>query len=173
MKSNKLIYKQRYQANPDDAVVLVEYMMFIDEETNEKFILLKVKNQSSDKVLKIELDLDQRNNLGESIVQEKYVFDQLDLCPNQETVLLKKIKVKEVCDSVSCQLKPLEVEVINHETELTTTQIKEEKALVIKDELPYQVRVLNHNKIGFPYLISLEFALIFIMSVLIVFNLIN
>lgn len=181
MNMYNLISKKSLYTNQKEPVNLIEYMIFNDQEKDETFMVLKFKNQTSDVINRIEIEIIEQDNQFETIKKATYVFEDLDINPLKEIVPLKKIKVDGSCKLIKHQFLSVTSgeriwtdgtwsdEVIEVDEPVKIVEVKED----VEESLTYQMKVINHQAFSFPYFVSILFVIAFVFVVIMVFNAIN
>jgi len=170
MSTIKQIRKITYDFSREDAVRLVEYMFFLNEKTSEKFIMLKISNQSLSTVQQATVEITQLNEMKEPIRQSEFLFDNLNLQPRNTVVPLEKILLSSECVSIECKITPIQ----NHEPTLVEQLSKNRKdPRKVEDSKLYQRFEVKYQKLKYPYWIPLVFFFVYTALLLAVFFTIN
>lgn len=170
MSTLKLISKISYDFTRGDAVHLSEYMIFLNQLTSEKFIMLQISNHTLATIQQANVEITQLNQNKEPIRQSVFLFEKMGLLPRTSVVPQEKILISSECVSIECKVIPIQ----NHEP-----TIQEQLSMNRKDprqsEEPrsYQQIEVKYRKLRYPFWIPFVFIFVYIAVILAVFFIIN
>lgn len=87
-----------------DPVFLVQYMVFRNRSNSEKYMMVKLENQTSRDILEVKLEFLQLDPFNQKISKTHYVFADLNMDGYSKVVPYEIIRVHEKFDSVECRL---------------------------------------------------------------------
>ncbi|MDD3477566.1 MAG: hypothetical protein PHP32_01655 [Candidatus Izemoplasmatales bacterium] len=168
MNKYLLKYNHPLECSGDFSEIRVEAMIYHDQENGEDFAILKLENPTNDEIRNVEILLQERNVAFEVIRETKYAFQSLRLGAGQSIVPFQKFRL--LPDTVTMQYLVLSVKRNQEVQELDTI----EKEMSNPEEAVstgQKARIVasKRTQSSFPFLISLAFLLIFVLTVYMVF----
>lgn len=167
MSMSNLIYKKECEYSENDPFYISEFMIFQDNLTIHRFALLLLFNNSQKTLSEAELEITEFDHENQPIKKSLFIVQDLEINPNDKTVLMEKYKVLPRCTSITCKIRPLI-------TKDYFPLINEEEEIVEKiEKLKWSISVMKQTKIRFPYLILLMSVALFVGLIILVFILTN
>ena len=103
MNSFNNINKIKYTRNQQEVVALKEYIIFDDEASKEKYVILKMANNLNQRLYEIKVEVSQYDE-NEELVEKIIVTHNIKVEENDEFVPKAKLKVNYQCKSISFKL---------------------------------------------------------------------
>lgn len=164
------IRKKQLKAKHQEPVFIKDYMMFLDEETKEKSMLIHLQSHTFYAIDSIDIEITQFDEKMQKLSQATYLFDQLHIKNRGSVVPYQKIKLHQACESIESRLIRVK----------TTQQTWENNAWQAKPVLDIHKNKKNikfpgikHNQIQFPFIVTFFTLIIFFLLVVAVYKLLN
>ena len=149
---------------------MVEYMVFKNKDNLEKCTLIKLKNQTKDIIHKVDFEIKQYNNAADLIYKACYSYTNLNILPNHEFTPTEKFKVQDEFEYIEYRLISMETPSKQWKE---ATWIDLEETHTQSRQNPLSIKRIYHKDLKFPYAITFVIVLMFVISLIAVFVMIN
>ncbi|MFW5865047.1 MAG: hypothetical protein ACOCUE_03190 [Candidatus Izemoplasmataceae bacterium] len=149
-------------------VNVVETMLFKDQTSQHRVMIIKLKNTSPTPVIKCEVEMSAYNFENELIQKATYPFEDLMLKPQAYTVIKEKIKLHESITKVEFKL--LSADTLTNSWS-KSGWLKEEKT-VLNKKIDEPITTHHYKPLKFPMLIMIG-TIAFYIFVIFMIHLIN
>lgn len=99
------IERKTQQFSDSEPLILNEYLLVEDRETQEKFIVLNFRNAFGETLSGIEFEIKQFDREGRLLRKSEFVYDDFAAAKNRSFIPKSKIKADPDCDSIELRLK--------------------------------------------------------------------
>ena len=99
------IERKTQQFSDSEPLILNEYLLVEDRETQEKFIVLNFRNAFGETLSGIEFEIKQFDREGRLLRKSEFVYDDFAAAKNRSFIPKSKIKADPDCDAIELRLK--------------------------------------------------------------------
>ncbi|MFW5913536.1 MAG: hypothetical protein ACOCSM_00595 [Bacillota bacterium] len=163
--------KRRYSILQNGPVRLQDYMVFKNVTGVNRSLVMRFYNQASVPIKRIEFEITQFDVNGDTLHKGSYAFDDVNGEAFSHFIPFKKIKLHESCTEIEYRLLTA---VSEHDTWTDGFWESESVEEAPRKRSPrYSVNAIRHNRLTYPYFITLAIIVLFILTVIAVFKAIN
>jgi hypothetical protein len=156
-------YKKEPASFGSNPVYLVQYMVFRNRKNSEKYMMIKIGNQTSRVVLEVKLEFLQFDSSNQKLSKTHYVFTDLHMGGYEKTVPYEIIRVRETCDSVECHV--LHVKAEDGIWQAGSWQSTETDH---DDNQSLEVVANDYDEFKFPVLITLRLIFLYVLIMIMI-----
>lgn len=171
MNNDMLEAKAKYHSIKSRPLNLMEYMIFKNETSDHKSLLLKLYNRTHLDILSAEFEVRQLNESGDCIEKREYSTRDYTLPKDSQIILPKKIKLRDSCNTIEYEL----LNLTTYDNQWSDGMW--EKSIVRthsnQEDTSLTVKTFNHKPMPFPTHITFVVTVIFVITVIGVFMALN
>jgi len=171
MSNYNLINKDICVLESSNPIKSVEYMIVREPDSEKSFAIIKIENQTSNKLQKIVIEVEFLDMDNEVIDVESYDLDNINIPPFKSKISHKKIEVSNNCFNIRVTTCSAETDKQTWENDRWT--YKEKYAPLIEANSLYETSLLECKNLRFPYFLSVGLIIAFVLVIILVFVMIN